>query len=204
MSRRWQGFQHFTDSSKSDQVGTDLANQYANRLESFHATFQNRPGFCLEVLGYSKHISDPSVDGLLPSISNHSLGLRSPVQHSFSPRVQELMQDKRNWRQYPASSRRKSTASVPQAESISPSASNVSFNPSMHGPGSWQNPQMSYANHQNTSNVRAFAESVGEDELTAMSDMLLGQQFLEMDRVITFDSANFALDMSGWQNGHQV
>jgi hypothetical protein len=43
------------------------------------------------------------------------------------------------------------------------------------------------------------AESV-EDELTVMSNMLLGQQFLEMDRVITFDGTNFAIDMNNWQS----
>lgn len=39
-----------------------------------------------------------------------------------------------------------------------------------------------------------------DDELTAMSNTLLGQQFLEMDRVITFDGTNFAMDMNEWQN----
>jgi hypothetical protein len=43
------------------------------------------------------------------------------------------------------------------------------------------------------------AESV-EDELTVMSNVLLGQQFLEMDRVITFDGTNFAIDMNNWQS----
>jgi hypothetical protein len=37
-----------------------------------------------------------------------------------------------------------------------------------------------------------------EDELTAMSNILLGQQFLEMDRVITFDGTNFNYDMGRW------
>jgi hypothetical protein len=44
------------------------------------------------------------------------------------------------------------------------------------------------------------AESV-EDELTVMSNVLLGQQFLEMDRVITFDGTNFApMNMNNWQS----
>jgi hypothetical protein len=38
-----------------------------------------------------------------------------------------------------------------------------------------------------------------EDELTAMSHVLLGQQFLEMDRVITFHETNFALDYGAWE-----
>ncbi|KAH9210023.1 fungal-specific transcription factor domain-containing protein [Leptodontidium sp. 2 PMI_412] len=37
-----------------------------------------------------------------------------------------------------------------------------------------------------------------DDELTAMSNTLLGQQFLEMDRVITYDGTNFAIDLDGW------
>ena len=38
------------------------------------------------------------------------------------------------------------------------------------------------------------------DELTAMSNSLLGQQFLEMDRVITLDETDFALDIGMWRN----
>lgn len=39
--------------------------------------------------------------------------------------------------------------------------------------------------------------SVEDDELTAMSHMLLGQQFLEMDRVITLDGTDFYYDAGG-------
>lgn len=41
-----------------------------------------------------------------------------------------------------------------------------------------------------------------DDELTAMSHVLLGQQFLEMDRVITLDGTDFDIDMSSWGNMH--
>jgi hypothetical protein len=46
--------------------------------------------------------------------------------------------------------------------------------------------------------MERYKESIGdigygleEDELTAMSHILLDQQFLEMDRVITFDGTDF-------------
>lgn len=42
---------------------------------------------------------------------------------------------------------------------------------------------------ENSGNVAGGGED--EDELTAMSHMLLGQQFLEMDRVITLNGTDF-------------
>lgn len=46
-----------------------------------------------------------------------------------------------------------------------------------------------------------YAGETMDDELTAMSHILLGQQFLEMDRVITLDGTDF--EMSGaWGNMH--
>lgn len=39
-----------------------------------------------------------------------------------------------------------------------------------------------------------------DDELTLMSNVLLDQQFSDLDRVITLDGTNFAFDMSYW--GH--
>lgn len=41
-----------------------------------------------------------------------------------------------------------------------------------------------------------------DDELTAMSHILLGQQFLEMDRVITLDGTDFDINMNAWGNMH--
>jgi hypothetical protein len=37
-----------------------------------------------------------------------------------------------------------------------------------------------------------------EDELTLMSNVLLDQQFSDLDRVITLDGTDFAFDMSYW------
>lgn len=45
-----------------------------------------------------------------------------------------------------------------------------------------------------------FPGEIMDDELTAMSHILLGQQFLEMDRVITLDGADFDIEMSAWGN----
>jgi hypothetical protein len=39
-----------------------------------------------------------------------------------------------------------------------------------------------------------------EDQLTAMSQILLGQQFLELDRVITLEGTDFNFDMNNWGN----
>jgi len=42
-----------------------------------------------------------------------------------------------------------------------------------------------------------------EDELAIISNALLEQQFMEMDRVITFDEADWALDMGRWAGLNQ-
>lgn len=220
MSRRWQGF-HSTRSAPEEHVemATDLANQYANQLELYHITFQQKPSFCLEVLGYSKATSDASVDSLLPSFNSQSSVSRiephSTRQHFTPSGQQPLTQSRGTWSQDPSRHFHSASFSSSQIENTSPQMPiNTFSNPSLHG-GSWQDPPTSYATAQNTSNLRNFAagtptsfnyapDAAVDDELTAMSDMLLGQQFLEMDRVITFDGTNFALDMNGWHNGDEV
>lgn len=212
MSKRWQGYQWSTSELAS---ATDLANQYANQLESFHAAFIQRPGFCQEVLGYSRNKSNVSVDSLLPMFTREvsHMGPRSPLQPSISSHAQTEAHspDKRPWKQ-PTVSMNKN--SLYNAQNHSPQLQNYTMNPpSLHSPRSWQTPRMSYATPQETTNFRKPAagttlssnyDSARDDELTAVSNMLLGQQFLEMDRVITFDGTNFALEMSGWQNGHEI
>lgn len=47
-----------------------------------------------------------------------------------------------------------------------------------------------------------YPGEIMDDELTAMSHILLGQQFLEMDRVITLDGTDFDIDMNSWGNMH--
>lgn len=37
------------------------------------------------------------------------------------------------------------------------------------------------------------------DELAEMSQVLLDNQFAEMDRVFTLDGTDFAIDMDGWE-----
>lgn len=47
-----------------------------------------------------------------------------------------------------------------------------------------------------------YPGEIMDDELTAMSHILLGQQFLEMDRVITLDGTDFDIEMGNWGNTH--
>ncbi|PVH73499.1 hypothetical protein DL98DRAFT_595018 [Cadophora sp. DSE1049] len=217
MSRRWQGYQQPEQQSSSNEKGCNIAAQYAMQLESFHTSFLNNPQFCMNVLGYSQDSAGRTVDSLLPStysISPTSPNtIASPSQHQRAtsfynsyPRSQtngSAVQP--NVSQQPAGmndARYPIETSSPQNAVRTPRGSITNL-----GSHEWQN----FHNSQNMGipsnmqiprnnmqpNIDYDSISV-DDELTAMSNALLGQQFLEMDRVITYDGTNFAIDLDGW------
>jgi len=47
---------------------------------------------------------------------------------------------------------------------------------------------------------RDSGDDVLQDELSVMSQLLLGQQFLEMDRVITLEGTDFDFNVNSWGN----
>lgn len=59
---------------------------------------------------------------------------------------------------------------------------------------------MSLPSLPNTVTNENAMEQHAEDELTVMSNVLLGSQFSELDRVITLDGTDFTMDMNYWGN----
>ena len=217
MSRRWQGYQQPEQQSASNETGSDIAAQYAMQLESFHTSFLNNPQFCINVLGYSQE-SGSNVDSLLPftltAFPTSPNTVQSPFQHqrianfhNAKSRAQAngSTTQATNIAHQPAvmnDARYPIEASSPQNAVRTPRGSIVNL-----GNHEWQNfhnsqmmggPSGLQASQNNIApNIDYDSVSV-DDELTAMSNALLGQQFLEMDRVITYDGTNFAIDLDGW------
>ncbi|MAD87696.1 MAG: hypothetical protein CL912_32450 [Deltaproteobacteria bacterium] len=216
MSRRWQGYQQLGQQSSTTERGSDIAAQYAMQLENFHTSFLNNPQFCMNVLGYSQD-SGSNVDSLLPftlsAFPTSPNTIQSPSQHQRAASYQK------------ANPRAQANGSAAQAnishqtvgindarypiETSSPQNAVKTSRGSMVTLGNheWQNfhnPQtmglssgMQASQNNMPPNIDYDSVSV-DDELTAMSNALLGQQFLEMDRVITYDGTNFAIDLDGW------
>ncbi|KAH7391643.1 fungal-specific transcription factor domain-containing protein [Cadophora sp. MPI-SDFR-AT-0126] len=217
MSRRWQGNEKADQENPPNEQGSDIAAQYAVQLEKFHTSFLNNPQFCMNVLGYSQDSAGRTVDSLLPLIysasptspntapspSQHqrltSLNNNSPRHYPNGSTVHQNMTRqpaRMNDARYPIET------SSPQNAVRTPRGSITNL-----GNHEWQNFQssqsmglpsnMHIAQNNMQPNIDYDSVSV-DDELTAMSNALLGQQFLEMDRVITYDGTNFAIDLDGW------
>jgi len=189
MSRRWKGPSATSTTLHGDHPRQvlDLAGQYAAQLEQFHAAFLQHPGHCMNVLGYSRDPAFESVDCLLPNIkSRRSRGSRAHATNEF------------NWTPGSESGPRFGAAESSRARM--PETMNT---PALHASAHlWDSAGYLAPNTGHAANATrlsaGFDSNSVEDELTAMSNVLLGQQFLEMDRVITFNDTNFAIDLDGW------
>ncbi|KAH7314333.1 fungal-specific transcription factor domain-containing protein [Rhexocercosporidium sp. MPI-PUGE-AT-0058] len=216
MSRRWQGHELLDQLNSPKETGSSIAAQYATQLENFRSSLLSQPQFCMNILGYSQDSAGRTVDSLLPSIY-YSPSPASPDTVLLQSQRQQIGSTYRN------ASRTKGFAghsniahqsarmNDPRLPIDDSSPQNAIRTPrtsiSNLGNHEWQtfhnsqpigmasNMQVSQNNMQ--PNIDYDSVSV-DDELTAMSNALLGQQFLEMDRVITYDGTNFAIDLDGW------
>ncbi|KAG4436263.1 hypothetical protein IFR05_008245 [Cadophora sp. M221] len=217
MSRRWQGQETQDRQNSSNEKGPSIATQYALQLESFHTTFANQPQFCMNVLGYSQDSAGRTVDSLLPStFSPYPTSpdtVQSPSQRHHTANFYNNPRPgtngsagQRNIVHQPSrlgDPRYPIETSSPQNTIRTPrtSISNLGNHEwqTLHNSqplGMASNMQIPHNNNMQP-NIDFDSVSV-DDELTAMSNALLGQQFLEMDRVITYDGTNFAIDLDGW------
>lgn len=198
MSRRWQG-------PSNPYSQTNLAGQYAIQLEATRHALSEDSKFHLQVLGYMVKDSHSTTDSLLPPFVlrgnfNQEVSQRSKTagQPQTSPKsTNNIGSGVDNSNSSALQIDREQFLSSPAV--FEPSAQSHTYATEMWRPTmppaskNTQHENLNYrsGNHDN--------ESV-DDELTAMSHILLGQQFMDMDRVITFEDANFALDMSHWQD----
>jgi hypothetical protein len=190
-----------------------MAASYSLQLQGLHAKCMSDESFGRDMLGYSESIPNTNFGGLLPPLGiptsrNESQARQNQWNIRESP-PNGSPKHKRNLSQYPSERQTPTNINLnrllgyPQENIPAPVSGAASSDPefsygSLHSgmacmPSSSQNtatntlPGMPSDDVWNSSLIVENAE----DGLTAMSNMLLSQQFLEMDRVITFDGTDF-------------
>ncbi|KAK2808450.1 hypothetical protein FQN50_004658 [Emmonsiellopsis sp. PD_5] len=223
MSARWHGALSQQDIPSQR---TDQAMKYCQQLRDLYKKCTDDPGFRLDVLGYSSEIGlsdSSSTDTVKDDRMN-----REPAQsqndtqtypHNSRPEAAPIS---------PGSQSSPSLSSLPATGSASitahpptlplgngthhPNKLNSGISTLQHKTSSISPPQARDLAYPRLSTTTQFPPRYQhqppdlptnkEDELSLISHVLLGQQFLEMDRVISFDDTTFVLDdMSVTING---
>jgi hypothetical protein len=195
---------------------------YSLQLRDLHSRCLNNNSFGKDLLGYSEFIPGTSIGGLLPPLSLPAHRISSM---SKSVLRNEGNLSKNNQPNHPSNKSKHSSRatdssitktihshhnlSAPIAATASSGLNNVyvsprgNTHPTAAISGNVASDQFSGFYADNIGNARVIstnsaAEPV-EDELITMSNILLGQQFLEMDRVISFHGTDFDYrESSGW------
>ncbi|KAH6675845.1 fungal-specific transcription factor domain-containing protein [Halenospora varia] len=214
MSTRWRGYAT-RGTLEQHTPSLDLAGQYAIQLEYFHELFYKDSQQCMNVLGYSATPATANQDSLLPLLSMSPPPHKvddppSSAPHQANPSIFQSQSPQGKLAESLSCSgvgnllHASGPREKPKISSNLGNGEGLVCNTWI--PHTWHDEQSSGG----ISKVPDYGtrlqkpmdydrESV-DDDLTAMSSALLGQQFLEMDRVITFDGTNFSMDINGWQN----
>lgn len=208
MSRRWQGVNAFSGSDAELNQNTDeldVAAKYALQLQKLHAKCVEEPDFAIEILCYSG-----ALPGMGPENIHNSITLPRRTINAQSARYKNSMADIHSPPQG-LTRRRQSTAAPLRRDSEnyraqqSPASSNSPGARTIYGSHNTDrlnatSPSTTLANHMLNSSMTGmpYTNENIEDELAMMSNDLLGQQFQQMDRVITYDGTDFAFDLSNW------
>jgi hypothetical protein len=199
MSTRWQGKRSSepdqSTSLDTDNEATDLAAKYARDLIEMHAGAQEDPEFCDRALGYKKEPKAISEAHLLSNFENG--GAQQALHHSVPGDEGQSLSPKAKGRRVPRPNLNSSNDSSAQQPVYFSSPNHVNT------------PKSAFAGAQFPSPVYGRSASLGfgmpydafpsnDDELTAISHTLLANDFMEMDRVITFDGTDFSMSLAGW------
>lgn len=206
MSRRWSGpVRSRSHQGTSHSKDMNMAGNYALQLSQLHQRCLNDAKFKLNILGYLRMSSDLEQGGLFPA--SH------PPLSSYAPLEEDGQQAPETNTASTTYNIGQDLHSMPrQAQRLRQPSASAQFNgpsgwPSQYGsesPGTNLMVNMASPNGMEDPNSGAMGINFGgemvDDELSAMSHILLGQQFMDMDRVITLDGTNFAIDLNNWQN----
>ncbi|KAL9476126.1 hypothetical protein ACSS6W_005967 [Trichoderma asperelloides] len=192
MSDKWRGY-YKSGSTVNDISGQkregrtmDLPSRYVEQLEHLHTRFLNDMTF--STAGLTDILCDASLHDYAEKSAHHTPISTSHVHHGNSTRI---------YRRYSSGFEAYQNAGVPSPARRSDHHTN---HPSDGSPN-----RMPHSAAYETRAFRGSLEGMAfpsrseaaqpiiteEDELTTMSNMLLGNQFLEMDRVITLHSTDF-------------
>jgi hypothetical protein len=214
MSRRWQGFL-VRENDQVERQDLDAAAKYALELEELHARCLSDANYRMDIFRYSDESSN--------SVTGSSVSPAAVPRHEGSASSQSSQVRRQSFNHRPAE-----TTSPPNRPSNtnrrrslygqqSFSSTSGPFNAPQNGrlqtlevhpmasPSSGmridplEGGSTGGINNSGLINMN-YPGEIMDDELTAMSHILLGQQFLEMDRVITLDGTDF--DIDNWGNMH--
>jgi hypothetical protein len=223
MSERWRGYQNKVEVCDANRMTLDTAARYGLRLQELHTKCLNDASFCVDILGYSDTTSEHNVGGLPPNqltqADFETFSPRLPRNNTGECAATGSHDHREDFRLYPhvvTSSPNISSNSNHGHRHYIASPPNSILNqlePPYGSQGLGMDSRVTASNDmmgngitgdripsmENTGlmNMNHGSETI-EDELSAMSHSLLGQQFLELDRVITLEGTDFDFDMSNW------
>ncbi|KAF4844046.1 putative transcriptional regulatory protein [Colletotrichum siamense] len=187
MAGRWAG-PHSLEPARDN-----LAGKYSRKLTEMHSRCREDASYNINVLGYTTEIDhtsskDPPVfpqparNGIInPNASN---------QRSNTARIDPNLLPATEPRQGMAPN----TDSIVVAQQFAPPV--VNPNPNSGGIVVHSGMEMNGVETMTQSNV-FHRSSVGSGELSSISQMLLDQQFVDMDRIISFDDGIFGTEYEG-------
>ncbi|KAH8811354.1 fungal-specific transcription factor domain-containing protein [Xylogone sp. PMI_703] len=200
MSNMWRGE---LSSDTKDPSELDLAGMYALHLRGLHEKCSSSPHFRM----------DPSYGVLLPPLAVPKWSttwhfVSSPFQHNNSSyNSPQKMDDQRHNQNasdlQPKSPLRRNQGSVYEYQNAGGVSVNLIQQPQSigsYGPPFFEkSPSMNGAvNGGMNGGIVQMQNNNNIDELAEMSNTLLGQQFLGMDRVISLDDTDFVLNFDTW------
>jgi hypothetical protein len=187
-----------------DKSSHDLAANYARDLIAMHSCAEGDDNFCARILGYQKEDKQSS-HGLCQLPTSGYRDFETETRTSQAPDAQlpkryegENVSPLTSTHRLPPNLRLSNDSSVQQLQYFSPTNHVSTPNGTFQG-SQLPNPSMYRRSNSQSFNNMAFESfAPNDDELTAISHTLLGNDFMEMDRVITFDGTDFSMNLGGW------
>jgi hypothetical protein len=225
MSERWQG--STGDEYQQQPVDLsghelDMAARYASQLRELHEKCQDDSKFYMKILGYSditvtqgKYILNPTSSSSSPSLPRTGLAPipPSPSKQSTRPSSTNTYGYTENSTFYQqrmlGSPNEPSTYNSGLSDSMSAATNHSRLYRAQqlntHSPfANISTPYIGSNGHEHvvSGDLRAVNgdDEIVQDELSVMSQVLLGQPFLELDRVITLEGTDFDFEANNWGN----
>ncbi|OBT74496.1 hypothetical protein VF21_06913 [Pseudogymnoascus sp. 05NY08] len=209
LSNRWEG------SPRLNTTGhANLAAKYAGLLRRMHEKCINDVSFRIDVLAYANElrvdgINSPQVanvdqedtsdeeDIMARTEENSQRQAMNKPNHVQNPEIQDVSKSEDQAASgYQANGSSRTTGREGTFPATGELATPISIDPT---PVQLPINQQSYALMQRPNVLVMQGNDVVPDEFTYISQMFLNQQFLDRDRVISYDEGMFAANMNGWE-----
>lgn len=199
MARRWAG----PHSLEHDRI-VNLAAKYSQKLTEFHNRCLHDESFRIGVLGYTTDIDHSSSHPTPPPPTLTAGGREAPREDptGIDTREQPMMprSNPEHEAQHPISVG--NSGLPPNFELVQPpyppQGVSMNFPPA---PNAMQAPSPLVPNSNMDRSNSYHRGSTGSGELGAISQLLMDQQFMDMDRVISYDDGMFAAEYEDYEGG---